>query len=103
MSSRPPCGDTRRRALAGLAAADQLNQRGSFNYEPVLVPVSATDEVGISTSTNELAAFHAVKMAFDEHALLNPGKAVPTLARCAEYGGMRVHGGKLPHPDLPRF
>jgi len=35
--------------------------------------------------------------------LLNPGKAVPTLARCAEYGRMRVRGGRLPHPELPRF
>jgi glycolate oxidase len=51
----------------------------------------------------ELETFHAVKRAFDEHALLNPGKAVPTLARCAEYGRMHVHGGKLAHPELPRF
>ena len=35
--------------------------------------------------------------------LLNPGKAVPTLARCAEFGKMHVHHGALPHPDLPRF
>jgi glycolate oxidase len=35
--------------------------------------------------------------------LLNPGKGVPTLARCAEFGRMHVHQGKLPHPDLPRF
>jgi glycolate oxidase len=51
----------------------------------------------------ELAQFHAVKAAFDPDALLNPGKAVPTLHRCAEYGAMRVKGGQLPHPDLPRF
>jgi len=51
----------------------------------------------------ELELFHAVKHAFDRQALLNPGKAVPTLARCAEYGRMHVHGGKLPHPELPRF
>jgi glycolate oxidase len=44
-----------------------------------------------------------VKRAFDPRGLLNPGKAVPTLARCAEYGGMRVRGGKLPHAGLPRF
>src|SRR5438128_1099396 len=30
-------------------------------------------------------------------------KAAPTLARCAEYGGMHVHGGAAPHPELPRF
>jgi glycolate oxidase len=51
----------------------------------------------------ELEAFHAVKRVFDPMGLLNPGKAVPTLARCADYGAMRVHGGKLPFPHLPRF
>ena len=51
----------------------------------------------------ELAAFHAVKRAFDPRGLLNPGKAVPTLARCADYGALRVQGGQLPFPHLPRF
>jgi len=51
----------------------------------------------------ELAAFHALKLAFDPPGLLNPGKAVPTLARCADYGAMKVHGGRLPHSHLPRF
>jgi len=51
----------------------------------------------------ELAQFRAVKAAFDPEGLLNPGKMVPTLHRCAEYGAMRVKGGALPHPDLPRF
>jgi glycolate oxidase len=51
----------------------------------------------------ELAQFHAIKAAFDPEGLLNPGKAVPTLHRCAEYGAMRVKSGALPHPDLPRF
>jgi glycolate oxidase len=51
----------------------------------------------------ELAQFHALKAAFDPQGLLNPGKAVPTLNRCADYGAMRVHRGQLPHPDLPRF
>jgi glycolate oxidase len=51
----------------------------------------------------ELEQFHAIKAAFDPKGLLNPGKAVPTLHRCAEYGAMRVKGGNLPHPDLPRF
>ncbi|HET9107855.1 MAG TPA: FAD-linked oxidase C-terminal domain-containing protein [Steroidobacteraceae bacterium] len=51
----------------------------------------------------ELATFHAVKRAFDERGLLNPGKAVPTLHRCAELGRLHVRGGQLPHPELPRF
>ena len=51
----------------------------------------------------ELTAFHGVKAAFDEHALLNPGKAVPTLHRCAEFGRMHVHAGQEKFPDLPRF
>ncbi len=54
-------------------------------------------------SPAELEAFHALKQAFDPAGLLNPGKAVPTLARCADYGALRVHGGKLPHAHLPRF
>jgi glycolate oxidase len=51
----------------------------------------------------ELTQFHAVKAAFDPQGLLNPGKAVPTLHRCAEFGAMHVHHGQLSHPDLPRF
>ena len=51
----------------------------------------------------ELTMFHGVKACFDEHALLNPGKAVPTLHRCAEFGRMHVHGGKEKFPELPRF
>ena len=53
--------------------------------------------------TEEIAQFHAVKAAFDPEGLLNPGKAVPSLHRCAEFGAMRVRGGQLPHPDIPRF
>jgi glycolate oxidase len=51
----------------------------------------------------ELARFLDVKRAFDEEGLLNPGKAVPTLHRCAEMGRMHVHRGELAHPELPRF
>jgi glycolate oxidase len=52
---------------------------------------------------SELATFHAVKRAFDPEGLLNPGKAVPTLHRCAEFGMMHVHRGQEKFPDLPRF
>jgi glycolate oxidase len=51
----------------------------------------------------ELRAFHDVKAAFDPGGILNPGKAVPTLRRCAEWGGMHVRDGVVPRPDIPRF
>lgn len=51
----------------------------------------------------ELEMFHGVKAAFDPEGLLNPGKAVPTLRRCAEHGAMHVHRGEEKFPELPRF
>jgi len=51
----------------------------------------------------ELQTFHDVKAVFDPQGLLNPGKAIPTLSRCAEIGGMHVHAGQLPFPDIERF
>jgi glycolate oxidase len=54
-------------------------------------------------NSDELCLFHAVKAAFDPKGLLNPGKNIPTLHRCAEFGAMHVHHGQLPFPDLERF
>jgi len=51
----------------------------------------------------ELAWFRTIKRAFDPRELLNPGKNIPTLHRCAEYGRMHVSKGQLPFPELPRF
>lgn len=67
------------------------------------VGVEKIDSMCVQFHSAELAQFHAIKNAFDPAALLNPGKAVPTLHRCAELGAMHVHDGKLPHPELPRF
>ncbi len=61
------------------------------------------DQMCVQFSPAELETFHAVKAAFDRDRLLNPGKAIPTLARCAELGAMHVHGGRLPFPELERF
>ncbi len=54
-------------------------------------------------SSAELQQMHALKAAFDPAGLLNPGKAVPTLHRCAEFGAMHVHHGEVPFPELERF
>ena len=67
------------------------------------VGVEKIDQMCVQFGEQELAAFHALKRAFDGKGLLNPGKAVPLLSRCAEFGRMHVHGGRLSHADLPRF
>ena len=54
-------------------------------------------------SVAERTTFFRVKAAFDPDGLLNPGKAIPTLNRCAEYGKLHVKNGQLPHPELERF
>jgi glycolate oxidase len=67
------------------------------------VGVEKLDSMCVQFRAEELGQFHAVKRAFDPDGLLNPGKAVPTLHRCAELGAMHVHAGKLPFPELERF
>ena len=52
---------------------------------------------------DEIDIFAQIRKLFDPHSILNPGKAIPTLHRCAELGGMHIHEGQMPHPDLPRF
>ncbi|MGZ0019369.1 FAD-linked oxidase C-terminal domain-containing protein [Nitrosomonas sp. wSCUT-2] len=67
------------------------------------VGMEKINQMCIQFKTDELQLFHAVKAAFDPLGLLNPGKAVPTLHRCAELGAMHVHHGELKFADLPRF
>ena len=67
------------------------------------VGVEKIGQMCVQFAPQELAQFHAVKHAFDPQGLLNPGKAVPTLHRCAEFGAMHVHKGALPFPGLERF
>ena len=67
------------------------------------VGIEKIDQMCVQYASGELQQFHAVKHAFDERGLLNPGKAIPTLTRCAEIGGMHVHQGQVPFPDIERF
>ena len=67
------------------------------------VGLEKINQMCVQFNTAELQQFHAVKQSFDPDQLLNPGKAIPTLNRCAEWGAMHVHHGELPHPELERF
>jgi glycolate oxidase len=97
--------------------ADQLHRCELFGAEILEASVrlggTVTGEHGVGVeklnsmcvqfSPAEREHFFAIKRAFDPRGLLNPGKVIPTLQRCAEYGKMHVHRGMLPFADLPRF
>ena len=67
------------------------------------VGVEKLNSMCVQFSAEENEQMFAIKRAFDPQELLNPGKVIPTLQRCAEYGRMLVRGGALPHPELERF
>jgi glycolate oxidase len=67
------------------------------------VGIEKINSMCVQFGEHERELFWGVKRAFDPAQLLNPDKAIPTLSRCAEYGRMRISGGKLPHPELERF
>jgi glycolate oxidase len=67
------------------------------------VGIEKLNSMCVQFSASENEQMLGVKRAFDADGMLNPGKVIPTLQRCAEYGKMLVRGGKLSHPDLPRF
>ena len=67
------------------------------------VGVEKLSSMCVQFTTEENAQMFGLKHAFDPAGLLNPGKVIPTLNRCAEYGKMLVRGGQIKHPDLPRF
>ena len=67
------------------------------------VGVEKLNSMCVQFSPAECEQMFALKRAFDPKGLLNPGKVIPTLNRCAEYGKMLVRGGRISHPDLPRF
>lgn len=67
------------------------------------VGIEKLNQMCVQFERTELDQFERVKSAFDPLHLLNPGKVIPTLQRCAEFGAMHVHNGELPFKDLPRF
>ncbi len=67
------------------------------------VGVEKLNSMCVQFAPEEREQMFGVKRAFDTKGLLNPGKVIPTLNRCAEYGKMLVRGGQIAHPDLPRF
>jgi len=67
------------------------------------VGMEKINQMCVQFSGAELHQFHALKAAFDPRGLLNPGKAIPSLPRCAEFGALHVHHGHTPYPELDRF
>ena len=67
------------------------------------VRAEKTNQMCLQFSAVELLQFHRIKAQLDASGILNPGKAIPTLHRCAELGAKHVHNGEMPHADLPRF
>ena len=67
------------------------------------VGIEKLKQMCVQFRAGELAMFHAVKAVFDPAGLLNPGRAVPELKRCAEWGGMHVRAGQVPRAEIPRF
>jgi glycolate oxidase len=67
------------------------------------VGVEKLSSMCVQFSAEEREQMFGVKRAFDAAGLLNPGKVIPTLHRCAEYGRVHVKRGLLPFPELERF
>ncbi|HUG24631.1 FAD-linked oxidase C-terminal domain-containing protein [Piscinibacter sp.] len=97
--------------------ADQLHRCEQFGAEILELSVAlggtVTGEHGVGVeklssmcvqfSPAEREQMLSLKRAFDPKELLNPGKVIPTLSRCAEYGKMHVRRGLLPFADISRF
>jgi glycolate oxidase len=71
------------------------------------VGIEKLSSMCVQFSATENEQMFGVKRAFDSKGLLNPGKVIPTLQRCAEYGKELVRGGQsrtgTAFPGLPRF
>ena len=96
-------GETRRTEAFGAAILELCIAVGGTITGEHGVGVEKLPQMCVQFAPAELERFLGIKAAFDPQMLLNPGKGVPTLARCAEFGKMHVHHGNLPHAELPRF
>ena len=96
-------GETEKAAALGGDILKRCVQAGGTITGEHGVGVEKLDEMCAQFGAGEIEQFHRLKAAFDPAGLMNPGKAIPTLARCSELGGMHVRGGALPHPELERF
>jgi glycolate oxidase len=67
------------------------------------IGVEKRDLMGVMFAESDLAQQGRLKCAFDSRGLFNPGKVFPTLSACVELGHMRVKGGRIPFPNLPRL
>jgi len=70
------------------------------------VGIEKLNSMCVQFSAAENAQMLGLKQAFDPRGLLNPGKVIPTLTRCAEYGRELVRAGRPANPafaGLPRF
>ncbi len=96
-------GESERAEAFGAAIGELCIEVGGTITGEHGVGVEKLAQMCVQFRPAELERFLGIKAAFDAHGLLNPGKGVPTLHRCAEFGKMHVHHGRLPHPDIPRF
>jgi glycolate oxidase len=96
-------GEVARTEAFGAAILELCIEAGGTITGEHGVGVEKLAQMCVQFSPGELERFLAIKAAFDANALLNPGKGVPTLHRCAEFGKVHVHRGNLAHPDIPRF
>ena len=96
-------GETERAEAFGADILELSVQFGGSITGEHGVGAEKINQMCVQYSPSTLDAFRDIKRAFDPSGLLNPGKAIPSLHRCAEYGAMHVHRGNVQHPDLPRF
>ena len=100
--SQVPVEETRAMALADGIMKLALAHGGSVSGEHG-IGTEKLHGMCWQFSADELAVFHGIRRAWDPAGILKPGKAIPELHRCAEFGAMHLRRGEVPHADLPRF